>query len=78
MPNVKALAQIHFEISCTQYFQILLSIEHNSEKGHKSDIRKNMGHILFMRNVLIEFQNASIHCFKFHHNVKKRKKSVKI
>ena len=33
IPNMKALAQILFEISCTQDFQILFSKGHNSEKG---------------------------------------------
>ena len=33
MPNMKALAQILFETSCTQDFQILFSKGHNSEKG---------------------------------------------
>ena len=36
---MKALAQILFEISCTQDFQILFSKGHNSEKGHI-----NLGH----------------------------------
>ena len=38
--NIKALAQILFEISCTQDFQILLSKGHNSKRGHDSDINK--------------------------------------
>ena len=40
IPNMKALAQILFEISCTQDFQILFSKRHNSEKGHNSDLKK--------------------------------------
>ena len=32
IPNMKAIAQILFEISCTQDFQILFSKGHNSEK----------------------------------------------
>ena len=32
-PNMKGLAQILFEISCTQDFQILFSKGHISEKG---------------------------------------------
>ena len=40
IPNTKALAQILFEISCTQDFQILFSKGHNSEKGHNSDMKK--------------------------------------
>ena len=31
IPNMKALAQILFEISCTQDFQILFSKGHNSD-----------------------------------------------
>ena len=47
IPNLNALAQILFEISCTQDFQILLSKGHNSEKGHNSDMKKNMGQLFF-------------------------------
>ena len=44
---MKALAQILFEISCTQDFQILFSKGHNSKKGHNSDMQKNMGKLFF-------------------------------
>ena len=44
---MKALAQILFEISCTQDFKISFSKGHNLEKGHKSAIRKNMGQLFF-------------------------------
>ena len=47
IPNMKALAQILFEISCTQDFQILFSKGHNSEKGHNSDMKKNTGQLFF-------------------------------
>ena len=47
IPNMKALAQILFEISCTQDFQILFSKGHNSEKGHNSDMKKNKGKLFF-------------------------------
>ena len=47
IPNTKALAQILFEISCTQDFQILFSKGHNSEKGHNSDMKKNTGLLFF-------------------------------
>ena len=47
IPNLKALAQILFEIFCTQDFQILFSKGHNSEKGHNSDMKKNMGQLFF-------------------------------
>ena len=39
IPNIKALAQILFEISCTQDFQNLFSKGHNSEKGHNLDMK---------------------------------------
>ena len=61
IPNMKALAQILFEISCTQDFQILYSKGHNSEKGHNSDMKKIRVNYFFMRNVHIKFQNPSIH-----------------
>ena len=47
IPNIKALAQTLFEISCTQDFKILFSKGHNSEKGHNSDMKKNMGQLIF-------------------------------
>ena len=47
MPNMKALAQILFEITCTQDFQILFSKGHNSEKGHNSDMKKKYGSTIF-------------------------------
>ena len=40
IPNMKAIAQILYEISCTQDFQILFSKGHNSEKGHNLDMKK--------------------------------------
>ena len=46
--NIKALAQILFEISCTQDFQILFSKGHNSKKGNNSEMKKkNMGQLFF-------------------------------
>ena len=47
IPNMKALAQILFEISCTQDFLILFSKGHNSEKGHNSDMKKITGQLFF-------------------------------
>ena len=47
IPNIKAVAQILFEILCTQDFQILFSKGHNSEKGHNSDMEKNTGQLFF-------------------------------
>ena len=65
IPNMKALAQILFEMSCTQDFQILFSKGHNSEKGHNSghnsDMKKNTGQLFFMRNTYMKFQIPSMH-----------------
>ena len=61
IPNMKALAQILFEISCTQDFQILFSKGHNSEKGHNSDMKKIRVNYFFMRNSHMKFQNPTIH-----------------
>ena len=47
IPNMKALAQILFEISCTQDFQILFSKGHNSKKGHNSEMKKKYGSTIF-------------------------------
>ena len=47
IPNMKALAQILYEITCTQDFQILFSKGHNSEKGHNSDMKKKYGSTIF-------------------------------
>ena len=41
MPNMKALAQVLFAISCTQDFQILLSQEQNS-KRHNLVMKKKI------------------------------------
>ena len=61
IPNMKALAEILFEISCTQDFQILFSKGHNSEKGHNSDMEKIWVNYFFMRNLYIKFQIPSMH-----------------
>ena len=61
MPNMKALAQILFEISCTQDFQILFSKGHNSENWHNSDMKKIRVNYFFMRNTYMKFQIPSIH-----------------
>ena len=57
IPNLKALAQIFFEIFCTQDFQILFSKGHNSEKGHNSDNKKNMGQLFFHEEYTYEISN---------------------
>ena len=51
MPNMKALAQILFEITCTQDFQILFS------KGHNSDMKKNTGQLFFHEEYIYEISN---------------------
>ena len=52
---MKALAQILFEISCTQDFQILFSKGHNSEKGHNLDMKKkNMGQLFLHEESIYE------------------------
>ena len=57
MPNMKALAQILFEISCTQDFQILFSKGHYSEKGHNSHMKKNTGQLFFHEEYIYEISN---------------------
>ena len=47
IPNMKALAQILFEISCTQDFQILFSKGNNSEKGQNLDMKKYTCQLFF-------------------------------
>ena len=54
VPNMKALAQILFEISCTQYFQILFSKGHNSQKGHNLAIQKNTGQLFYHEECVYE------------------------
>ena len=61
IPNMKALAQILLEISCTQDFQILFSKGNNSEKGHNSDKKKIRVNYFFMRNTHMKFQIPNIH-----------------
>ena len=60
IPNIKALAQIRFEISCPQDFQILFSKGHNSEKGHNSDMKKIWVNYFFIRNLYTKIQNPSM------------------
>ena len=57
IPNMKALAQILLEISCTQDFQILFSKGNNSEKGHNSDKKKNTGQLFFHEEYTYEISN---------------------
>ena len=60
IPNIKALAQILFEILCTQDFQILFSKGHNSEKGHNSDMEKIRVNYFFIRILYTKIQNPSM------------------
>ena len=61
IPNMKAQAEILFEISFTQDFQILFPKGHNSEKGYNFYMKKIWVNYFFMRNVHMKFQNSSIH-----------------
>ena len=73
IPNMKAIAQILFEISCTQDFQILFSKGHNSIKGHNSDMKKNTGQLFFLEEFMhMKFQNASIHRSKVNRRTDKQ------
>ena len=45
IPNMKALAKILFEISCTQDLQILFSKGHNSKRRHDTDMKKITGQL---------------------------------
>ena len=52
LTNMKALAKILFEISCTQNFQILFSKGHNSKKGHNLDVTKiRVNHFFHVRGI---------------------------
>ena len=71
---MKALAQILFEISCTQDFQILFSKGHNSEKGHNLDMKKNMGQLFFHEESVYKISkpgHSPFKSFKFHRKVEK-------
>ena len=64
MPNIQALAQLLFEISCTQILQILFSKGHNSKRGHDLDVKKIRVNYFLKRNLSMKFQIPSIHCIK--------------
>ena len=74
---MKALAQILFEISCTQDFQILFSKGHNSEKGHNLDMKKIWVNYFFMRNLCMKFKIPSIHRSKVSNFTEKWKNQSK-
>ena len=66
---MKALAQILFEISCTQDFQILFSKGHNSEKGHNLGMKTNMCQLFFHEEYVYEISKpyqSPFKSFKFH------------
>ena len=65
IPNMKALAQILFEISCTQDFQDFFSKGDNSERGHNSEKKKNMGHLFFHEESIYEISRHYHPLFKF-------------
>ena len=71
IPYIKTLAQILLEISCTQDFQDFFSKGDNSERGHNSEKKKNTGHLFFMRNPCMKFQDTSIHCLKVSNFIRK-------
>ena len=72
--NMKTLAQVLFEISCTQDFQILFSKGHNSKKGHNLDMKKIWVKYFFMRNLYMKFHNPSFTIQKFQVDRKVEKK----
>ena len=74
---MKALAQILFEISCTQDFQILFSKGHNSEKGHNLNMKKIWVNYFFMRNLYMKFKIPSIHRSKVSNFTEKWKNQSK-
>ena len=77
IPNMKALAQIRFEISCTQDFQNLFSKGHYSNKGHNMCMKKIQANYFFMRNLYMKFQHPIIHRSKVSNFTEKWKKYSK-
>ena len=75
--NMKALAQIHFEIPCTQDFQNLFSKGHYSNKGHNTYMKKIQTTYFFMRNLYMKFQNPIIHRSKVSNFTEKWKNQSK-
>ena len=75
IPNMKAVAQIHFQISCTQDFQILLSRGHNSKlvKHYvpncmlvpKLAVCRPMIHLLHLNEVKFNFLKKLFFCLCF-------------
>ena len=75
--KMKAVAQILFNISCTQDLQILFSKGNDSKKGHNSDMKKYSSTIFYEQFLyeILNPQHAVFRSFKFHRKVEK---SIKI
>ena len=81
IPNMKALAQIRFEISCTQDFQYLFSKGHYSNKGHNTYMKKNTGQLFFHEESVYEISkpyHSPFKGLKFHRKVENFNKNFKI
>ena len=80
IPNMKALAQIRFEISCTQDFQNLFSKGHYSYKGHNMYMKKIQANYFFHEESVYEISkpyHAPFKGLKFHRKVEKSIKNSK-
>ena len=77
IPNMKALAKILFEISCTQDYQILFSKGLNSKRGHDSGMKKIRVNCFLKRNLYMKLQNLSIHRLKVSNFTEKWKNQSK-
>ena len=74
IPNMKVLAQIRFEISCTQDFQNLFSKGHYSNKGHNTYMKKLQANYFFHEESVYEISKPYHPPFKglkFHQKVEK-------
>ena len=79
--NMKALAQIRFEISCTQDFQNLFLKGHYSNKGHNMYMKKLQANYFFHEESVYEISKPYRSPFKglkFHQKVEKSIKNFKI
>ena len=78
--NMKALAQIRFEISYTQDFQNLFSKGHYSNKGHNTYMKKIQPNYFFHEESVYEISkpyHSPFKGLKFHQKVKKSIKNSK-
>ena len=77
IPNMKALAQIRFEISCTQDFQNLFSKGHYSNKGLNKYMKKQANYFFHEESVyeISKPYHSPFKGLKFHPKVEK---SIKI